>query len=307
MRRNTLTASRMGALLACPRKHFWRYEVGLHSVVSSGALRFGSAWHLAMECRWRGMDFFAALAKACAGAENFTELDIATLSGLLSGYFARYGGEAEIVRTLHPEQEFRYPLDGSRTFDIAGKIDGLGVLFDGRLVLVEHKTAGESLDADSDYWQRLRFNAQIYQYVLAARALGWDVATVVYDVTRKPMIKQKQAETPEQFGERLAADTRERPEFYFARREVAVLDQDVDEFAIQRLELSRLILLLRAAGRRARRPEHAWPRNCGGMTCRFCEYSSFCMQNIAVDPAQPPAGFAVGEINPELSLGREVY
>lgn len=303
MRSDTLTASRMAALLACPRKHYWRYEVGLSAAVSAGALRFGSAWHAAMECRWQGMECAVALAKACEGADSFTELDVATLSGLLAGYYARYGGEAETVKTLHPEQEFRYALDGSRTFDVCGKIDGLGVLCDGRLALVEHKTTSDSLEADSDYWQRLRFNPQIYQYVLAARALGWDVQTVIYDVTRKPMIKQKQTETVEQFGGRLAADTRERPDFYFARREVAVLDQDVEEFAIQRLELSRLILLLRAAGRRARRPEHAWPRNCGGMTCRFCEFCPFCMQNIPVDPAQPPAGFAVGLTNPELSGG----
>ncbi len=303
MRSDTLTASRMAALLACPRKHYWRYEVGLRLALASGALRFGSAWHLAMECRWQGLDYVEALARACGGAESFTEMDVATLAGLLAGYYARYGGVAEVVRTLHPEQEFRYALEGSRTFDVCGKIDGLGVLTDGRLVLVEHKTTSDSVEADSEFWQRLRFNAQVYQYVLAARALGWDVAAVIYDVTRKPMIKQRQTETAEQFGERLSADARERPEFYFARREVPVLDQDVEEFAVQRLELSRLVLLLRAAGRRARRPEHAWPRNCGGMTCRCCEYSSFCMQNIAVDAERPPAGFVVGETNPELGKG----
>jgi Zn-dependent alcohol dehydrogenase len=94
----------MAALLACPRKHYWRYEVGLGAAVSAGALRFGSAWHAAMECRWQGMACDAALEKACGGAESFTELDVATLSGLLAGYYARYGGEAEVVRTLHPEQ-----------------------------------------------------------------------------------------------------------------------------------------------------------------------------------------------------------
>jgi len=291
----------MGALLACPRRHYWRYEIGLSADKASGALRFGTAWHKAMECRWQGIDYADALQAATAGAESFGEIDVATLAGLLAGYYARYGGEAEVVQTLHPEQEFRYALAGSRTFDLCGKIDGLGVLCDGRLALVEHKTTSDNLDADSDYWQRLRFNPQIYQYVLAARALGWNVQVVIYDVTRKPMIKQRQAETAEEFGDRLLADTRTRPDFYFARREVAVLDQDVEEFAIQRLELSRLILLLRAASRRARRPEHAWPRNCGGMTCRFCEFEPFCLQNISVDPSQPPAGFAVGATNPELS------
>lgn len=300
MGKELLTATRMGTLLGCPRKHYWRYEVGLHAVCDAAPLRFGSAWHLGMEARWQGLDYALALAVALGKAESFSELEAATLAGLLAGYFARYG-EGEVVKTLHPEQEFRMALAGSRSFDVAGKIDGLGVLVDGRLCLLEHKTCGEDISPDGEYWMRLRFNPQIYQYVLAARALGWDVEVVLYDVARKPAIKQRQAETAEQFGERLAADTKERPDFYYARREVPVLDQDVAEFEVQRLELSRLILLLRAASRRARKPEHAWPRNCGGMTCRFCGFACFCMQNIGVDPARPPAGFAVGAANPELS------
>lgn len=300
MKKDLLTATRMGTLLGCPRKHYWRFEVGLRPTTDAAPLRFGSAWHLGMEARWQGLDYALALAVALGKAESFSELEAATLAGMLAGYFARYG-EGEVVKTLHPEQEFRMQLAGSRSFDVAGKIDGLGVLVDGRLCLLEHKTCGEDIAPDSEYWLRLRFNPQIYQYVLAARALGWDVAVVLYDVARKPAIKQKQSETVEQYGERLAADTRERPEFYFARREVPVLDQDVAEFEVQRLELSRLILSLRAASRKARKPEHAWPRNCGGMTCRFCEFEGFCMQNLGVDPARPPAGFAVGPVNPELT------
>ena len=295
-----LTASRMASLLACPRKHYWRYEVGLKATRDSLALRFGSAWHVAMEARWQGLAFEEALAKATAAATEFAEIDLATLAGMLAGYYARYA-DNEVVKGLHAEVEFSYPLASSRTFDAAGKIDGLGVLHDGRLALVEHKTSGEDVAPDSDYWLRLRFNQQVYQYVLAARALGWDVALVIYDVVRKPGIRQKQNETVEQFGDRLAADTRERPEFYFARREVPILDQDVAEFEVQRLALSRQILFFRAASRGARKPEHGWPRNCGAMTCKFCEFESFCMQNISVNPEQPPAGFAVGAANPELS------
>jgi hypothetical protein len=26
----------------------------------------------------------------------------------------------------------------------------------------------------------------------------------------------------------------------------------------------------------------------------MCEYSSFCLQNITLDPANPPAGFQIG-------------
>jgi len=340
--RELLTASRMGTLLACPRRHYWRYEVGLQTTATSMALRFGTAWHNAMEARWEGCCFEDALDRAVAGADQFSEFDIATLSGLLAGYYARHNDE--IVAGMLPEQEFRYPLPGSRTFDVAGKIDGLGNLHDGRLAMIEHKTAGEDIAADADYWLRLRFNQQIYQYVSAARAIGHDPAIVLYDVTRKPAIKplefvgdadeaglriilgadgqrvikkngepkqtadrekgeyaQGAPETAQHYAQRLADDTLARPDFYFASREVPILEADLAEFEVQRLELSRQILCHRAASRKARRPEHAWPRNCSAWTCKSCEFEGFCMQNLTVDPATPPAGLVVGEKNPELS------
>jgi hypothetical protein len=298
MMKELLTASRMAALLACPRKHFWRYELGLRRTVDADALRFGSAWHLAMEARWKGADVSAAFAAAVADKTDLDEVQLATLSGMLAGYYTLYASDP--IKSVHPEVEFRYPLAGSRTFESAGKIDGLAVMHDGRLALVEHKTAGCDIAPDSDYWLRLRGNAQVMQYVLAARALGWDVALVIYDVARKPSIRQKQEETPDQFGDRLGADTKERPEFYFARREVPILENDLAEFEVQRQVLARQILACRGESRRASRAEHGWPRNVGEMTCKFCDYAGFCLQNTAVNVEQPPAGFVVGEIHGEL-------
>jgi hypothetical protein len=185
------------------------------------------------------------------------------------------------------------------------------------------------------------------QYVHAARLCGLPTELILYDVTRKPSIRPKsipvldeagrkivldaagqrvlkkdgtpresagdgmtvqtREETAEEFGQRLAEDAIARPEFYFARREVPILDQDLDEFVVQRLEISRMILSLRRASRATARPHQAWPRNCSEMTCGFCEFKDFCLQNIEVNPAQPPAGFIVGEKNPELTAGKSPY
>lgn len=294
-----ITASRMACLLDCPRKHYWRYECGLRRDMDALALRFGTAWHAAMEARWEKLPFNDALKAALATASDFDEATVATLSGLLAGYYARWAEDP--VKELCAEVEFRSPLLNSRTFDVAGKIDGLGILHDGRLALVEHKTTSADVGPDSDYWLRLRSNPQINQYVLAARSLGWDVAAVIYDVTRKPSIRVKQNETSEQYAERLAADAQERPDFYFARREVPILEDDLEEFGIQRLELARMILNFRAASRRSRLPHHGWPRHLTEMHCKTCDYASFCLQNIVPDPARPPAGFRVGAQNPELN------
>lgn len=337
-----LTASRMNCLLSCPRKHYYRYEVGLRRAVEADALRFGSAWHVAMEARWQGLSINDAFERALGDYQDLDELQVATLSGLLAAYYTRNFDDP--IQSVHPEVEFRQPLAGSRTFDCAGKIDGLAVMKDGRLALVEHKTAGYDISPESDYWLRLRGNTQVMQYILAARSLGWDVALVIYDVTRKPMIAPKNipnldaagckivldregnrifkkdgspresadiekgwtvqntVETPEQFADRLAQDAMDRPDFYFARREVPILEDDLAEFEIQRAVQARSILSCRAEGRRALKPEHGWPRNVGEMTCRNCDYAAFCLQNTPVDPAQPPAGFVVGAAHTELSV-----
>lgn len=338
--REVLTASMQSVLLGCPRKFFYRYEMGLQSTTEKAALSFGSAWHRAMDARWKGLPADTALLSGIGQGESpLDELAVAVLSGLLAGYYAAY--QADPIRELAPEQEFRFPLAGSRTFDSAGKIDGLGRKHDGRSVLLEHKTTSDSVAPESDYWLRLRFNSQILQYVDAARALGHAVEEVLYDVAKKPAIRPKtipeldeqgrkivmdaaglrvmkkdgtpresagdgmkvqaRLETPEEFNRRLTEDAMARPEFYFARREVPVLDQDLDEFRIQRLEISRMILSMRRSSRFAAHPRHAWPRNCSEMTCGFCEFKEFCLQNISIDPAHPPAGFVVGEKNPELA------
>jgi hypothetical protein len=294
-----LTASRIKTLLHCMRRHYLRYEVGLAAATAGDALRFGSAWHRAMEARWHGDAFEFALAAAVGTRQEIDELQAAILAGLLAAYYALYAEDP--VRELHPEVEFIGLVRYSRDFCAAGKIDGLGTLRDGRLALVEHKTTGESVAPDSDYWLRLRADKQIAQYILAAREIGWDIETVIYDVARKPAIRQKQNETVPQFADRLAADAKARPEFYFARREVPVIEQDLAEFEAERRQIGRLITTLRREQTRCAKPEHAWPRNLGTMTCAGCEFSSFCLQNLSVDPAHPPAGFTVGPANPELS------
>lgn len=302
-----MTASSQTTLLGCPRKYYWKYEVGLAPDSDALALRFGSAWARGMEGRWRGMSYEAALAIALPDNVDLDPVMCATLSGMLAGYYSLYGDAANDpnVAKLEPEVEFDLPLEASRSFRVAGKLDGLGVLWNACHAIVEHKTTSDSLEPDSDYWMRLRWNIQCLQYVHAARCSGWDISTVLYDVARKPSIRPKLVnkvmETPEQYADRLIADIKERPDFYFARREVPVLDQDVEEFKIQRLMMSRSILANRAMQKRCARPEQAWPRNISDNTCSFCPFDSFCLQNINININQPPAGFKIGKLNPELN------
>ena len=337
----------MQKLLSCPRAHFWRYECGLKSTAESEALRFGTAWHAGMEARWNGKTYEDAFndALATAKAQELDEVTVAKLSAMLAAYYQVW--QDDPIKELHPEIQFSRPLEGSRTFDIAGKIDGLGWMKDGRTVKIEHKTTIEQLDADSDYWLKLRADLQVTSYVSAARAEGFVPEVILYDVARKPMISPKQInvldeqglkivldaqgqrvfnkngspkesgdtklgyevqtriETPSEYCDRLHADILQRPEFYFVRREVPVLDRDIEEFECQRLELGKLILAFRQAEKRVPLKQLAWPRNVG-MTCRMgCENVNFCLNNIEADENHIPSGFMVAAINPELEMSKQ--
>lgn len=330
--REPITTSELSTHCACARRYYLKYVLLLAPSVKSEALRFGSAWHTLMENRWHGKSFSDSLGLALTSAgEEIDALAAAQLYGMASGYYARYGeaydaeGDAFVqptidptVRELYSEVPFRYPLRGSKTFDAAGKIDGLGVTHGGEYVLVEHKSSGEDIAPDSDYWMRLRHNAQLFQYVCAARKHGWNITRIIYDVSRKPMLKPyadkptldadgmkvvmyngvrvvkadgtfKQTatkdgevvlsapETMDEYAERVAIDARTRPEWYFARREVPILEHEVEEFETQRLAVTKILLMQRALARKCAKPEHAYPRNVGGMVCKFCDMRVLCL------------------------------
>ena len=308
---NIITASRMNSLIHCPRAHFWTYEVGLSRDEAAGrALRFGSAWHRAMEERSKGNGYDLALVAAIPEGIDLAIYDCATVAGLLAGYYDHYG-QIEAINLVKMNAELKFDEEIAGTdFTMQGKIDGLGSLLDGRSVLLEHKTTGDSVAPDSDYWLRLRFNVQICQYLDAARKMGWDVGQIIYDVVRKPSIRpkhigkgaSKRMETPDEYCDRLYKDSIARPAFYFARKEVTVLGSDLEMFNNQRFALCQVIEHYRMCERNldGRDPE-SWPRNVSTDTCNFCIYKSFCLSNIAIDIANPPQGYSVKPFNPELN------
>lgn len=311
-----LTSTRLSSLRRCPRLHYYRYEMGLCRIRSATALRFGSAFHKGLEHR-SGMfgEDTATILGAVAG--DYTDcpqwadpvdwaVERETLVALLTGHFWRYGQDN--ITFLAIEQAFEIPLvnpdssAASRTFSLAGKMDAIVRLADGRLAVLEYKTAGEDIGPDSEYWLRLRCDGQISQYVLAARALGYDVATVIYDVTRKPTIRLRQKETPEEYGRRLLADIGERPDFYYQRREVPRLEDELTQYRAELWQQAQHLMDLRRRATRLGDPAVAHFRNVSKMTCGMCDFANICLNGAHVDPASPPAGYQIlDDPHPELS------
>ena len=252
---------------------------------------------------------------------------------LLAGYAWRWAAdEIEVIASeIEFELPLRNPETNAATplWLFAGKIDKIVRLPDGRIAVQEIKTSGESIADDADYWRVLAIDEQISGYVLSARELGYDISTVWYDVIRKPEIaprnptyqlnaEEKNAlqggvyfgatipleevqaaieakkESPRMYGARLMADIYERPDFYYARREIPRLTNDLEEYQFDRWNMAQMI---RESQRHAR-----WPRNTRSCLGRGkCEYfDSLCSNGVRAVGEIPSRFIRLNTPHPEL-------
>lgn len=309
-----LTHSRMACFRACPKRHWIRYELGITPEEEAFHLRVGSGFHAAMEALDKDEDVDAAI-----GAWIKDDYDYAMIAAMVDGYRDRWTEEPlDVVAT---EMEFDIPLrnpDTGRmtpTFRLRGKIDKLAKTESGQIAVVEHKTTSHDFSPDADYWQKLKLDLQPSIYVIAARELGYDVSTILYDVTRRPGLRMLKAtpeekrkftkkgtlyknqraadETPDEYLHRVAAWIAENRDDCFRRQEIARLDQDLEECQAE-------IWQQQLAIRSAQLSGH-WYRNPGACYAPFkCSYLPIC-QNRDLEE-RTPMGFVRSDvIHPELS------
>ena len=194
-----LTNSRTESFKRCRRRHWYEYEMGLRPVEDAPALRMGSAVHAGLESMKAGGTAQAAVAMFYVAdmqsedAQYWRDIERATVETLLNGYSWRW--QDSPLQILYNEEEFRLPLVNPETgaastlWELAGKIDGIVTLEDGRKAVLEHKSTSEDLTPGSEWMRRLQMDSQPSLYVYAARQSDPEVATVLYDFIRKPTIK----------------------------------------------------------------------------------------------------------------------
>ena len=312
-RDDTLTHSRLACFRACPRRHWMKYELGLRPEQDSFSLRVGSAFHLALDFFEKGQDPAPALEQLLDDP-----YDLALVAAMVNGHRHRYGDEQ--IETVASELRFDIPLRNPETgkptptWTMAGVIDKIVRLPDGRLALMEHKTTSQDFSPGANYWVKLHLDMQLSIYVIAAREVGHDVDTILYDVTRRPMQRPLKAtpedkrkykadgalyanqrdrdEAPEEYAARVAEDIESRPDHYFTRIEIARLEQDLEECAAELWQQQKAIREAQKMGR--------WYRNPGACFMPFpCAYLPIC-QNRDLEQTTPN-GFRRGEIHPELA------
>lgn len=101
-------------------------------------------------------------------------------------------------------------------------------------------------------------------------------------------------ETPAEFGERLAQDIEDRPDYYFQRREIPLLEDQLHEFQEGCWQQAKVLIECRNRG--------LWFRSVLRTTCGYCDYSDLCLQSINVKEGDVPVGYTrLVYVHPELS------
>lgn len=91
-------------------------------------------------------------------------------------------------------------------------------------------------------------------------------------------------ETPEMYGARLLQDITTRPEFYFARKELAYTDADLDAFELELFNIYQdLRVLYKTNG--------WWRRETECENMGKCDYIGLCYNNVVIDDQDCPEGF----------------
>ena len=143
--------------------------------------------------------------------------------GMVAAYAARWAGQIEIERVDVP---FRVRIG---SVDVVGEIDAIGVWRNpavgigavGRRVLLETKTTSEDISPGSGYWRRVcGVDPQSTIYLRAARDLGLAEPFLVWDAILKPLLRQKQNETDDQFSARVLESVSDDYPRYFQRAEI---------------------------------------------------------------------------------------
>lgn len=102
---------------------------------------------------------------------------------------------------------------------------------EGVLGLFETKTKSSIDDVAIMDGLRGDFQTMLYLYALRCE-YEEEPKEILYNIVRRPQLKlsTKKGETYDQYAERLAEDVKERPDWYFRRFEVTVVDGDIDVF-----------------------------------------------------------------------------
>jgi hypothetical protein len=236
-----LTNSQIQTWLNCRRYYKFNYIDLLKPAEESVALRIGSAvheglhgWYMTGEYKKSVARFYEKAIESILSVSD--AIDVLSIDSeqqvvlaMMNGYCCYYTEEMfdlldGVINVIDSEREIKTQVDEDVWF--AGKIDLILEDESGQW-LMESKTTSI---IDDRYFEKLAIDPQVTGYTFLASKFFPDLRGIIYNVVRKPSIRQKKGETTEQFYERMREDYIKRPEFYFKREEIVRNEKEIEEF-----------------------------------------------------------------------------
>lgn len=161
--------------------------------------------------------------------EDAVQLDemLIVIKYVMDAHLLKWHEQDQYYEDLNIENKFELPLPCGFCFQ--GKIDKMARdIRDGSILNWERKTAATT---GTEYYDALYLASQPKGYILAAqRYLGLDSHSVLYDVYKKPQLRQRQTESREAFTKRLGEAYLLEMDKYFERRILTFTQQEIDEY-----------------------------------------------------------------------------
>ena len=276
--------SSMNTAMDCARKYFYKYIKRIDEGQFSESRELGSLIHHYMAAANGKADQKSAVATLKELFPNNHD-DIDRMSDLASrvtlihrNYWDRESGTLsnEMLSFIDVETEWEYPVINDM---YVGVRDGCvrHKSYKGDFYY-EIKTTGER-DINS-YIHNLENSSQVDSNLLSLRQEGKEPVGALYDIIRRPMIRQKKSETTEEFWERWIDEYVNEPTKFFIR--VIIMRNDA-ALEIADKEIAAKFQLIHH-----NREQGIHPRNTS--TCmkwgRLCSYFNMCMDPRGEELAQ---------------------
>ena len=259
---NIYTQTALSALLKCPKSYRLRYIEGYRPKEENDNLVMGSLWHELREGKNISPVMFS------------NEYLYTKLTAMNAAYLDIMGEISGIASEVSFSQPLTNPDTGriSPIAIVAGKIDKLHVDENGAKWIVEYKT---SSDIDPAYFRTIELNLQVHVYKrMYEKQTGEKIEGILYDIIKKPSIKQLKpskknpdGESLADYGPRLEAWYHENKESAFHREKFRINNSDVER------ELWRYHQEILWRTR-----ENHWPRNPGSCSNYYgiCGFYGYC-------------------------------
>lgn len=242
-----ITQSGLESFMACREQFALGYVEGWAAKSFSVPLEFGTVIHFMIEQMHSGKtpeqiarevtsSYSSSRKKTLNPSDHNTlEVTLANAEAIFPIYVEYWNNYDAKLTWLQHEHVFRMPhtflslggkpieieLTGMRDGDIRDRVGGL--------TLFETKTRS-SID-DVMIQDGLRADLQTCLYLYSLQKEYKEQPTgILYNIIRRPQLRQKSNERLDDFKARTIIDIRERPDWYFRRYEVTVLPGDIEAF-----------------------------------------------------------------------------